>query len=187
MLQSLYGFASIERQRNVSGEIAGPADWVKHEKNPSADLDELWGLLTKSTREVPFSNSRQREHKEIAGRIPILSHYIAGFSWGTQLEIGEFRSSELRMESINGRMMIMGDVKWQAVVRQTCVMPYWFLALLTAFLLGCMGWRLSRQIWNKWRYPPNHCRTCGYNLTGNISGVCPECGTSIESRSPISA
>ena len=23
------------------------------------------------------------------------------------------------------------------------------------------------------------CRHCGYNLTGNISGVCPECGTSV--------
>jgi predicted RNA-binding Zn-ribbon protein involved in translation (DUF1610 family) len=21
------------------------------------------------------------------------------------------------------------------------------------------------------------CRSCGYNLTGNMSGVCPECGT----------
>lgn len=26
---------------------------------------------------------------------------------------------------------------------------------------------------------PPHCRTCGYNLTGNISGVCPECGERI--------
>jgi len=25
--------------------------------------------------------------------------------------------------------------------------------------------------------PPGHCRTCGYNLRGNVSGVCPECGT----------
>ncbi len=24
-----------------------------------------------------------------------------------------------------------------------------------------------------------HCKRCAYNLTGNISGVCPECGTSI--------
>ena len=24
---------------------------------------------------------------------------------------------------------------------------------------------------------PNLCKTCGYDLTGNISGVCPECGT----------
>jgi hypothetical protein len=25
---------------------------------------------------------------------------------------------------------------------------------------------------------PELCRACGYNLHGNISGVCPECGTS---------
>ncbi len=24
------------------------------------------------------------------------------------------------------------------------------------------------------------CAKCGYNLTGNVSGVCPECGTPIE-------
>ena len=24
--------------------------------------------------------------------------------------------------------------------------------------------------------PPGHCRSCGYNLTGNVSGRCPECG-----------
>jgi hypothetical protein len=27
------------------------------------------------------------------------------------------------------------------------------------------------------RYPPGHCRRCGYDLTRNVSGVCPECGT----------
>ncbi|MGD8454439.1 MAG: hypothetical protein PVJ57_21710 [Phycisphaerae bacterium] len=25
------------------------------------------------------------------------------------------------------------------------------------------------------------CKTCGYNLTGNVSGRCPECGTAVES------
>ncbi len=25
----------------------------------------------------------------------------------------------------------------------------------------------------------NLCVTCGYNLTGNVSGVCPECGEPI--------
>ena len=29
------------------------------------------------------------------------------------------------------------------------------------------------------RYPPGHCRKCGYNLTGNVSGKCSECGTEI--------
>ena len=24
---------------------------------------------------------------------------------------------------------------------------------------------------------PTACRICGYNLTGNVSGICPECGT----------
>lgn len=28
------------------------------------------------------------------------------------------------------------------------------------------------------RPPPGHCQECGYNLTGNTSGVCPECGES---------
>ena len=26
---------------------------------------------------------------------------------------------------------------------------------------------------------PNHCEQCGYNLTGNVSGVCPECGEKV--------
>ena len=27
--------------------------------------------------------------------------------------------------------------------------------------------------------PPGHCRKCSYNLTGNTSGICPECGEKI--------
>jgi len=27
------------------------------------------------------------------------------------------------------------------------------------------------------QYPVGCCRICGYNLTGNVSGRCPECGT----------
>lgn len=29
------------------------------------------------------------------------------------------------------------------------------------------------------RYPEGHCQTCGYNLTGNVSGRCSECGTDV--------
>jgi hypothetical protein len=32
--------------------------------------------------------------------------------------------------------------------------------------------------------PPGHCKKCGYNLCGNLSGVCPECGTA---KSPVSS
>lgn len=33
---------------------------------------------------------------------------------------------------------------------------------------------------------PGVCISCGYNLTGNVSGVCPECGTPIEPLAPSS-
>ena len=38
--------------------------------------------------------------------------------------------------------------------------------------------KLSCSVNDLW---PNNCQACGYNLTGNQSGVCPECGTKIES------
>ncbi len=43
------------------------------------------------------------------------------------------------------------------------------LAIPTAIL-----WRRDR------RFRQGHCQQCGYNLTGNESGKCPECGTEVE-------
>ena len=41
--------------------------------------------------------------------------------------------------------------------------------LIVAVLIA--GWR---------RHPgPNCCRACGYDLTGNVSGRCPECGATL--------
>ena len=36
------------------------------------------------------------------------------------------------------------------------------------------------------RIPPGHCRNCGYNLTGNVSGLCPECGHSFRRETQVS-
>jgi hypothetical protein len=30
-----------------------------------------------------------------------------------------------------------------------------------------------------------HCKNCGYDLTGNISGVCPECGGKVDTPSVL--
>jgi hypothetical protein len=53
------------------------------------------------------------------------------------------------------------------------ILPRWIpaevLAIATALL-----WYLDRR-----RIPPGHCRRCGYNLTGNVSGRCSECDTEI--------
>ena len=32
------------------------------------------------------------------------------------------------------------------------------------------------------RWPIGRCQKCGYDLTGNVSGVCPECGTAAGNR-----
>ena len=46
---------------------------------------------------------------------------------------------------------------------------------------------MAGGIWSAWRFvalrraqvPTLACLYCGYDLTGNVSGVCPECGTAI--------
>lgn len=58
---------------------------------------------------------------------------------------------------------------WDAIV------PFWWLLLMLGIPTAYLWW-LDR------RPPPGHCRACGYNLTGNVSGVCPECGENLTRR-----
>jgi hypothetical protein len=54
-------------------------------------------------------------------------------------------------------------------IRTTVQIPLWapwLMVLLPTLWL----WRLDR------RRPPGACPACAYNLTGNTTGVCPECG-----------
>lgn len=56
--------------------------------------------------------------------------------------------------------------------------PLWFLVSLAAYLIW---WILFGRagLLHRHRMAKGHCPSCDYNLTGNISGVCPECGTEI--------
>ncbi len=49
------------------------------------------------------------------------------------------------------------------------IVPLW-IPFVTTAIPTFIFWRRDR------RYPPGHCVDCGYNLTGNVSGRCPECG-----------
>ena len=51
--------------------------------------------------------------------------------------------------------------------------PFWALLAATS-LPTVLLWWLDPP-----RHPPAHCQSCGYDLTGNVSGVCPECGTAV--------
>lgn len=61
----------------------------------------------------------------------------------------------------------LGARRW--VIRFSLWIPLVIVGLLTASL-----WWLDRR-----RPLPGHCR-CGYNLTGNTSGRCPECGAAVQ-------
>lgn len=59
------------------------------------------------------------------------------------------------------------------LITRNLSLPMWPSAVLAIPPSLLLYWRL------KPRARPGHCRRCGYNLTGNTSGRCPECGTAI--------
>jgi hypothetical protein len=61
-----------------------------------------------------------------------------------------------------------GQVRYR-VVR----FPTWLLLLAIAVPTVCL-WRRDRP------YGKGRCRQCGYDLTGNVGGVCPECGKQVD-------
>ena len=49
----------------------------------------------------------------------------------------------------------------------------WCWCFAIAYVVG-VPFRIARK-----PRGDRHCRKCGYDLTGNVSGVCPECGEAI--------
>jgi hypothetical protein len=68
-------------------------------------------------------------------------------------------------------------LQWPAVERQSpahCSMLLVAVPMWAVFLVIAIP---SAILWYRDRPPPKgHCQNCGYDLTGNVSGVCPECG-----------
>lgn len=79
-----------------------------------------------------------------------------------------------------------------------------FLATILGISMSVVGnWRHHRKIQAKHDYEPtefppqppptevqmlrSECSQCGYNLTGNVSGGCPECGQPVEGTVPATS
>jgi hypothetical protein len=70
---------------------------------------------------------------------------------------------------------VQGNLGSQFIVKGSIPL----LFLLPMFMLPtAILWYLDH------RTQRGHCRKCDYNLTGNLSGICPECGTKTTSDSP---
>jgi len=59
------------------------------------------------------------------------------------------------------------------------VVPLWIPTVLVGFF--------TFRSWRRWRmFGIGKCIKCGYDLTGNVSGICPECGTTAQGTPPSS-
>jgi hypothetical protein len=64
-------------------------------------------------------------------------------------------------------------------------LPLGLTLALPLLALISRGSALPRVLWRaikEFGVAPGHCRHCGYNLAGNTSGACPECGTAIATK-----
>ncbi|HEY8750376.1 MAG TPA: hypothetical protein VIM11_20495 [Tepidisphaeraceae bacterium] len=60
------------------------------------------------------------------------------------------------------------------------VLPFWFVVIVCA-IVPLLQLRAIYTLHQAKRLS-EVCRSCGYNLTGNTSGVCPECGMAVAGR-----
>jgi hypothetical protein len=94
--------------------------------------------------------------------------------WTASYYSFEYSLKQLRFELSGGSFAILGPMdpvpagvqctSWATWVRIPLWIPFFALAIPTTLL---------------WRRPlpsAQHCESCGYDLTGNMSGICPECG-----------
>jgi uncharacterized RDD family membrane protein YckC len=93
-------------------------------------------------------------------------------------------------------------IGWDQSLKRNLILAIPYLGLL-GIIVGCVtmmrgrrwgdGWARTDVIWLKHaRRPPfapdgRYCRVCGYDLTGNMSGRCPECGTEIRNPELVPA
>ncbi len=99
----------------------------------------------------------------------------------------EDRSYSIERLGSGGDWKPYSDLGLVAVRHEKLVLSAWtpgipiivFAAYPALVLTTHLVSRIRRSILRRRRLRMNHCLECGYDLTGNVSGVCPECGERI--------
>jgi hypothetical protein len=143
----------------VLGTIYGPTVLYQDGLNETEGLGRMSPAI--------FHSMRKQKWPHVSDRRP-------GWFWGrTPAKPGEwitaFDASHL--------VAVRCDPAWNDLKRWF-VWPTWLppaaLAVLGLLILVAGRVRLLLV-----PIPPGQCRHCGYDLTGNVSGVCPECGDAL--------
>lgn len=88
--------------------------------------------------------------------------------------------SQLGFGHAHWRGVIGTDLEWR---ESTWWIPHWSACLAFAVLpLGRAAGRARRVLARRSRARRRLCLSCGYSLTDNASGVCPECGAAAGGR-----
>ncbi len=122
-----------------------------------AGVDVLNGFVVLGDGCVSFT--RSAEHfRTLQGVAVSASEYVANLAKWVPLEAGPV--AEWRLVPA-----VLRDG-----ARLTVTVPLW-IPVVVLGLAALVFWRYDRAP------APGHCQKCGYDLTGNVSGTCPECGT----------
>ena len=119
----------------------------------------------------------------------------AACCFGVMVELLPDTFAGLRQSSV--LLWLAGIVEQYSMVVAAAALAAVVLLLVVAGVAACIGnWHLHRRIKSEYKYAPEgfapapepeptpkqrpaNCEKCGYDLTGNVSGVCPECGEKI--------
>ena len=104
-------------------------------------------------------------------------HSLLGIYWKCE-------DTGLRLERSSGTINPVDQQQdwfwaWKPVRLRTISVPYWMLFAvgMVAPLMCCLGF--LRRFRRRRLSHRGRCERCAYDLTGNTSGVCPECGTPV--------
>lgn len=134
-------------------------------------------------RQLPTSTSNHLEGQILAGLGFISLDIESVASRPHNLDFLEARYTDPD-DVMAGVPYVIGFSIHHNATRFNVTAPCWFVLVITSILP--VSWIISHL--NRLRFHgKNRCTQCGYNLEGNISGVCPEWGTPVPHKADAMA